>query len=51
MEDKFTNTSETVEYLTERFGEREKDYISNGGKMLFLMPYPHYITKDGETKL
>ena len=31
--------------------EREKDYISNGGKMLFLMPYPHYITKDGETKL
>lgn len=31
--------------------EREKDYIRNGGKMLFLMPYPHYITKDGETKL
>ena len=27
MEDKFTNTSETVEYLTERFEEREKDYI------------------------
>ena len=31
--------------------EREKDYVRNGGKMLFLMPYPHYITKDGETKL
>jgi len=31
--------------------EREKNYIENGGKLLFLMPYPHYIDKNGETKL
>ena len=31
--------------------EREQDYIQNGGKMLFLMPYPHYVDKNGETKL
>ena len=30
---------------------REKDYIENGGKMLFLMPEPHYVDKNGETKL
>ena len=30
---------------------REKEYVNNGGKLLFLMPYPHYITKNGETKL
>ena len=31
--------------------EREQAYIQNGGKMLFLMPYPHYVDKNGETKL
>ena len=31
--------------------KREKYYIENGGKLLFLMPYPNYITSNGETKL
>ena len=31
--------------------EREKAYIQNGGKMLFVMPYPYYVDKNGETKL
>tara|TARA_B100001105_G_C22398760_1_gene448126 strand:+ start:1164 stop:2447 length:1284 start_codon:yes stop_codon:yes gene_type:complete len=31
--------------------KREKHYIENGGKLLFLMPYPNYITSNGETKL
>ncbi len=30
---------------------RENEYIEKGGKLLFLMPYPHYLTKNGETKL
>jgi 2-polyprenyl-3-methyl-5-hydroxy-6-metoxy-1,4-benzoquinol methylase len=31
--------------------EREKKYIQQGGKMLFIMPYPYVIDKTGETKL
>lgn len=31
--------------------EREKEYIQNGGKMLFLIPYLHIIDKNGERKL
>ena len=31
--------------------EREQAYIQNGGKMLFVMPYPYYVDKNGETKL
>lgn len=31
--------------------EREKNYIQNGGKMLFLIPYPHIVNKNGEKKL
>ena len=27
---------------------REKDYIQNGGKMLFLMPRPYFVDKNGE---
>jgi SAM-dependent methyltransferase len=30
---------------------REQEYIQNGGKLLFIMPYPYYIDKDGEHKL
>jgi hypothetical protein len=30
---------------------REKKYISNGGKLMFAMPYPHVITNKGEVKL
>jgi len=31
--------------------KREKNYLEDGGKLFFLMPYPHYITSDGEIKL
>ena len=31
--------------------DREKEYIKNGGKLLFIMPYPYVIDKNGETKL
>ena len=30
---------------------REKDYLENGGKLFFIMPFPPYINKDGEIKL
>ncbi len=31
--------------------EREKNYLSSGGKLMFVMPFPHVVTKDGEIKL
>lgn len=31
--------------------DREKEYIAKGGKLLFIMPYPYVIDKNGETKL
>lgn len=31
--------------------ERERKYLEKGGKMLFIMPYPYVLTKDGETRL
>lgn len=31
--------------------KREKDYLAKGGSLMFPMPYPHVVTKDGETKL
>ena len=31
--------------------ERETDFLNNGGKLMFVMPYPHYVTKKGEVKL
>ena len=30
---------------------REKNYLENGGKLMFVMPYPHVITKDKKIKL
>lgn len=30
---------------------RENEYIKNGGKLLFIMPYPYVIDRNGETKL
>ena len=30
---------------------REENYIQNGGKMLFLMPYPYYVDKFGEHEI
>jgi len=35
----------------EEIVNREQQYIKNGGKLLFIMPYPYYIDKNGETKL
>lgn len=31
--------------------EREKKYLNEGGKLMFVMPYPHVVTKSGEIKL
>lgn len=31
--------------------EREREYVRNGGKLLFIMPYPYVIDKHGETRL
>lgn len=31
--------------------EREKEYLRKGGKLLFIMPYPYVIDKNGETRL
>lgn len=31
--------------------DREKEYLERGGKMLFIMPYPYVLDKNGETKL
>ena len=31
--------------------ERETKYLDNGGKLMFVMPYPHVVTKSGEIKL
>ena len=30
---------------------RERKYLDSGGKLMFIMPFPHVVTKDGETKL
>ena len=31
--------------------KREKEYLDNGGLLMFPMPYPHIIDKNGERKL
>ena len=31
--------------------KREKEYLDKGGKLMFVMPYPHVVTKNGEIKL
>jgi NDP-4-keto-2,6-dideoxyhexose 3-C-methyltransferase len=38
-------------YFKNEIVDREREYILNGGKLLFPMPYPHVVHKDGETKL
>jgi len=35
-------------YFKEEIVEREKEYINNGGALLFPMPYVHVVEKDGE---
>ena len=31
--------------------EREREYLESGGRLLFIMPYPYFIDKTGETRL
>ena len=31
--------------------KREKEYINNGGQLMFPLPYPHVVTKKAEIKL
>ncbi|MBI5458044.1 methyltransferase domain-containing protein [Candidatus Kaiserbacteria bacterium] len=31
--------------------KREKQYLEDGGKLFFPMPYPHVVTKEGEKRL
>src|SRR3990167_3354295 len=31
--------------------EREKEYIKQGGKLLFIMPYPYILDREGEYRL
>lgn len=38
-------------YFKEEIVEREKNYIENGGSLLFPMPYVHLVSRDGESKL
>lgn len=38
-------------YFKKEIVEREQEYIKNGGKLLFPMPYPHLITSNGEVNL
>lgn len=38
-------------YFKKEIVAREREYIENGGTLLFPMPYPHLITKDGEVNL
>ena len=38
-------------YFKDEIVEREKEYIQSGGKLLFPMPYPHLVTKDGEIEV
>ena len=30
---------------------REQEYLKRGGKLLFIMPYPYVLDRNGETKL
>ena len=38
-------------YFKDEIVKRESEYINSGGKLLFPMPYPHLVTKDGEVKV
>ena len=38
-------------YFKKEIVAREGDYLRQGGKLLFPMPYAHVVTKDGEAKL
>jgi C-methyltransferase C-terminal domain/Methyltransferase domain len=38
-------------YFKNEIVTREQEYLRQGGKLLFPMPYAHVVTKDGETRL
>ena len=38
-------------YFKKEIVAREQDYLRQGGKLLFPMPYAHVVTKDGEVAL
>jgi hypothetical protein len=38
-------------YFKQEIVAREQDYLSQGGTLLFPMPYAHVVTKDGEIRL
>ena len=38
-------------YFKKEITEREQEYIKGGGNLLYPMPYPHLVTKDGEINL
>ncbi len=38
-------------YFKKEIVEREQEYIQNGGKLLFPMPYPHLVTSKEELNL
>jgi NDP-4-keto-2,6-dideoxyhexose 3-C-methyltransferase len=38
-------------YFKREIVAREQDYLRQGGKLLFPMPYAHVVTKDGEVAL
>lgn len=38
-------------YFKEEIVKRERAYLEEGGKLLFPMPYPHFVDKKGETNL
>ena len=38
-------------YFKNEIIKREKQYINDGGELMFPMPYPHVVTKKAEIKL
>ena len=40
-----------VWFFKDEIIKREREYLENGGTLLFPMPYCHLVTKDGETRL
>lgn len=38
-------------FFKEELLKRERQYLDDGGKLFFPMPYPHVVTKEGERRL
>lgn len=41
----------SIWFFKDEIIKREQNYLKNGGKLFFPMPYPHVVTKNGEEKL